>query len=118
MRNNSLIHALLFLKVVVNMAERKHKRESEVPIELESEEMGFVLQPTHVEVGSGYTVSVNYDENEKPIIDVKTYGEVDIARLRMEIERLFPNAQIRQLSQTRSVTIVKKRKRKSNTKRK
>ena len=98
------------------MAEKKHKRESESLIELDSEELGFVLEPTQVEVGSGYTVSVSYDENEKPIIDVKTYGEVDIAKLRKEIERIFPNAQIRQLSQTQSVTIVKKRKRKPNIK--
>jgi hypothetical protein len=101
---------------VIKMAEKKHKRESESLIELDSEELGFVLEPTQVEVGSGYTVSVSYDENEKPIIDVKTYGEVDIAKLRKEIERIFPNAQIRQLNQTRSVTIVKKRKRKPNIK--
>ena len=91
------------------MAEKKHKRESESLIELDPEELGFVLEPTQVEVGSGYTVSVSYDENEKPIIDVKTYGEVDIAKLRKEIERIFPNAQIRQLGQTpRTVTIAKK----------
>jgi hypothetical protein len=98
------------------MAERKHKRESEGLIELDSEESGFVLEPTQVEVGSGYTVSVSYDENEKPIIDVKTYGEVDIAKLRREIERVFPNAQIRRLKQTQSVAIVKKRKRKNRIK--
>ena len=100
------------------MAEKKHKRESENLIELDSEELCFVLEPTQVEVGSGYTVSVSYDDNEKPIIDVKTYGEVNIAKLRKEIERIFPNAQIRQLNQTQSVTIVKKRKRKPNIKKK
>jgi hypothetical protein len=98
------------------MAEKKHKRESNGLIELDSEELGFVLEPTQVEVGSGYTVSVSYDENEKPVIDVKTYGEVDIAKLRKEIERMFPNAQIRQLDQPQSVTIVKKRKRKPKIK--
>jgi hypothetical protein len=100
------------------MAERKHKRESGGFIEMDSEESGFVLEPTQVEVGSGYTVSVKYDENEKPVIDVKTYGEVDITKLRREIERAFPNAQIRRLKQTQSVTIIKKRKRKRNTKKK
>jgi len=94
------------------MPERKHKREPESLIELDSEELGFVLEPTQIEVGSGYTISVSYDENEKPVVDVKTYGEVDFTKLRREIERAFPNAQIRQLNQTRSVTIVKKRKRK------
>jgi len=100
------------------MAERKSKRESENPVELDSEELGFVLEPTQVEVGSGYTVSVSYDENEKPIVDVKTYGEVDVTKLRREIERAFPNAKIRQLNQTRSVAIVKKRKRKPKMRKK
>jgi len=99
------------------MSERKHKREPNGVIELDTEEVGFVLEPTQVEVGSGYTVSVKYDENEKPIVDVKTYGEVDITKLRREIERIFPNAQIRQLDQTNSVTIVKKRKKKHTLKR-
>jgi hypothetical protein len=100
------------------MAEKKHKRESNCFIELDSEELGFVLEPTQVEVGSGYAVSVSYDEDEKPIIDVKIYGEVNIAQLRKEIEKLFPNAQIRQLNQTQTVTVVKKRKRKPNIKKK
>jgi hypothetical protein len=97
---------------VVEMAERKHKHESRGIIEMEAEESGFVLEPTQVEVGSGYTVSVSYDENEKPVIDIKTYGEVNLTRLRREIERIFPNAKIRQLTPTSSVTLVKKRKKK------
>jgi len=100
------------------MAEKKHKRESNDYIELDTEEIGFVLEPTKIEVGTGYTVSVSYDENEKPIIDVKTYGEVNTAKLRKEIEKIFPNAQIRQLNQTQTVTVVKKRKRKPNIKKK
>lgn len=100
------------------MPERKHKRRPESVIELDSEELGFVLEPTQVEVGSGYTVSVNYDENEKPTVDVKTYGEVDFDKLRREIERVFPNAQIRRLNQTRSVMIVKKHMRKRPAKKK
>ena len=100
------------------MPERKHKREPESLIELDSEELGFVLEPTQIEIGSGYTISVSYDENEKQIVDVKTYGEVDISKIRRDIEQAFPNAKIRQLNQTRSVTIVKRRKRKRATKKK
>jgi len=92
------------------MPERKHKREPENFVELDSEELGFVLEPRKIEVGSGYTISVSYDENEKPLVNVKTYGEVDFIKLRREIERAFPNAQIRKLNQTQSVTIVKRRK--------
>ncbi|NWG10956.1 hypothetical protein HXY33_04305 [Candidatus Bathyarchaeota archaeon] len=98
------------------MAERKHKRETEGVAELECGDLGFVLEPTKIEVGAGYTLCVRYDENEKPIVDVKTYGEVDLTKLRTEIERVFPNAQIRQLKQTQSVTIVKKREKNSKTK--
>jgi len=100
------------------MPRRKHKHEPESFVELDSDELGFVLEPTQVEVGSGYTISVSYDENEKPIVDVKTYGEVDITQLRREIQRAFPNAKIRQLNQTQSVTIVRKRKRKRPIKKK
>lgn len=90
------------------MAEKKQKRESNSFIELENEEAGYVLKPVQVEVGSGYTVSATY-EDEKQVVDVKTYGKVDVSKLRREIEKAFPNAQIRQLSQTGPVTVVAKR---------
>jgi hypothetical protein len=99
------------------MAERKNKRGSENAVTLDSEEVSFVLEPNHVEVGSGYTVAVNYDEDERPIVDVKTYGQVDIAQLRRDIGRAFPNAQIRRLNQARSVTVTKAKKRKEKTRR-
>ena len=98
------------------MAEHKTKRESGNIIALDSEDSSFVLEPTQVEVGSGYTVAVSYDEKEKQIIDVKTYGEVDITKLRREIERIFPNARIRQLNPKQSVTMVKKCKKKRKNK--
>jgi len=100
------------------MRERKHKRTPESFIELDSEELGFVLEDTEVEVGSGYTLSVNHDEKQRPIVDVKTYGQVDFIKLRKEIERLFPNAQIRQQNRIRSVTIVKKKEKKRPFKKK
>lgn len=89
-----------------NLAERKSKREAN--IEVEPEEISFILEPTQVEVGSGYTLSINYDENEKPIVNIKTYGEVDLTQIKKEIERLFPNAQIRQTTSTQTITIAKK----------
>lgn len=100
------------------MPERKDKRQRESLIEFDAEESGFVLESTQVEVGSGYAISVNYDENEKQVVDVKTYGEVDTAKIRGEIERVFPNAQIRHLNQKGSVTIVKKRTHKHTVKKK
>jgi hypothetical protein len=96
------------------MAERKHKRETEY-VEMD-EETGFILEPAQLEIGSGYTISVNYDENEKPIISLKTYGQVDVPKLCREIEKMFPNAQINQLNQTHSITVIKKRKEKRKRK--
>jgi hypothetical protein len=97
---------------VRNMAERKGKHGSGNAVTVDSEEIGFNLEPNHVEVGSGYTVAVSYDEDERPIVDVKTYGQVDIARLRRDIGRAFPNAQIRRLNQTRTVIVANTKKRK------
>jgi hypothetical protein len=57
------------------MSERKNKRE-EPSIEMDTEETSFTMEPAKVEIGSGYALSVRYDEHEKPIIDVKTYGKV------------------------------------------
>ncbi|RJS78211.1 hypothetical protein CW667_01200 [Candidatus Bathyarchaeota archaeon] len=92
------------------MAEKKHKKELMGRIGLEMDDLGFVLEPAQVEVGSGYTVSVSYDENEKPIVDIKTYGEVNMAKLQKEIRKAFPDAKIRNLNNAGTVTIVKKRK--------
>ena len=89
------------------MAERKNKRGSENAVTVDSEDMSFILKPNHVEVGSGYTVAVSYGEDERPIVDVKTYGQVDIVQLRKNIGRVFPDAQIRRLNQARSVTVAK-----------
>jgi hypothetical protein len=94
------------------MAEHNRKR-SENLIELDPEETTYVLEPAKVEVGSGYAICVHYDENDRPIIDVKTYGKVDHAKLQKEINRIFPNGKIRQLDQTNEpVTVVKKEKKK------
>jgi hypothetical protein len=95
------------------MAERKHKRVSMETVELDEDE-GVLLEPAQIEVGLGYTLAVSYDENERPIVDLKTYGHVDLAQLRREIERIFPNAQIRQRLGTQTVTVAKKCKKKIN----
>jgi hypothetical protein len=113
--NKPLIPILPFPARCSQMSERKHKRVSEDALEMEVEEASFVLEPAQVEVGSGYALAVSYDENENPIVDVKTYGQVDLARVRREIEQVFPNAQIRQLNRTQSVVVAKRNKRKRST---
>ena len=71
------------------MTDRKSKREPDETLEME-QELGFVLEPAKVELGSGYTVHVSYDQNDKPIISLKTFGEVDLTKVRKEILRAFP----------------------------
>jgi hypothetical protein len=110
---NKILMSILHFRAWCNlMSERRHKRGSEGDFELEAEETGFALEPAKIEVGSGYALAVSYDENDNPIIDIKTYGQVDLAKVRREIEETFPNAQIRRLNQTQSVMVAKKQKKK------
>ena len=44
--------------------------------------------------GSGYSITVTYDEHGKPLVNVKTYGEVNKEELRKEIEKKYPGAKI------------------------
>ncbi|MFQ5711647.1 MAG: hypothetical protein ACE5GD_07700 [Candidatus Geothermarchaeales archaeon] len=44
--------------------------------------------------GSGYSISVTYDEAGKPVVKVKAHGDIDKAKLREDIERKYPGAKI------------------------
>lgn len=93
------------------MSERKIRREdSSVAFDLE--ETGFAVKPAKVDIGSGYAVALGYDENDAAIVNVKTYGNVDVAKVHRELEKLFPNAKIIHSSQKSSVAVVRKHKRK------
>jgi 5'-deoxynucleotidase YfbR-like HD superfamily hydrolase len=100
------------------MIDRKGKHTSENENEVDAEEITFAIEPGHVEVGAGYTIAVSHDENERQVIDIKTYGQVDIARLRKEIERTFPNAEIRKFNQSHSLTVVKSNSKKRRSRKK
>jgi hypothetical protein len=91
------------------MAERKHKRVSAGVSELD-EDACVVLEPAQIELGAAYSLAVSYDEDERPVVDIKTYGHVDLVKLRREIQGVFPNAQIRQKTQPQTVTVTKKNK--------
>lgn len=90
------------------MSERKEKRNDNL-IEVDMDESRFVLEPANVEIGSGYALKVDYDESQKPIINVKTYGKVDIRSLAKEILRAFPDCQIRKVNNQPAVTVIKTR---------
>jgi hypothetical protein len=74
------------------------------------------LKPSQIEVGSGYTVKINRDENDMPVLDIKTYGEVDTNRLRKELQRAFPEIQIHRINPMTTATV--RRASKTRTKRK
>jgi len=56
--------------------------------------------------GSGYSISVTYDESGKPLVRVETRGDVDMAELRREIERRYPGARIEGLEEKPLIRVV------------
>jgi len=98
------------------MYDRKTK-ENENTAEVETEEPSFLLEPRTVEVGSGYTLRVKYDQDQNPTINLKTYGTVDTTKVRREISRIFPRAQIFHINQPGALTVTRTAK-KRNTKKK
>jgi len=52
------------------------------------------LKSKSIELGEGYSICVNYDEEGPPKIQVKTYGKIDLEELVKEIRRKYPRATI------------------------
>jgi len=65
-----------------------------------------LFEEAPMEGGSGYSISVTYDEKGKPVVKVKTYGDVDTAELRRDIERQYPGAKIEGLEKEPLIKIV------------
>ena len=97
------------------MIDRKNKRIADTTIGVNSNVENLVVEPTQIEVGSGYTVKINYDENDRAVLDIKTYGQVDTAWLRKELRRAFPKIQVHRLKQASEEGIVKVTRRKANS---
>jgi hypothetical protein len=93
----------------------KQKREKEVIGVLDVNEKSFVLKSEPLTVGSGYSLSIMDDDEDdsKPIIHVKTYGDVDVTKLRREIKRKYPKAKIEGLTE-QPLILVGNRKEKEN----
>lgn len=98
------------------MPERKRKGVGDVAALEENE--GILVEPSRVELGSGYTLAVSYDEQETPFVDIKIFGNVDLEQVRKEIEEAFPNVQIRHWKQTQTVLVGKKNRKKLGTSKK
>jgi len=92
------------------MSERKRKRKG--PFDAFGfDEDNFLsrskLKPTeNEEGGSGYSMSVIYDEKGKPVVKVQTYGEVDVSELRRDIQKRYPGAKIEGLNKQPLIRVV------------
>jgi len=86
------------------MPERRRKRRFFDLFDFGEED--FLLGREPAEGGSGYSISVTYDEKGKPVVQVKTYGDVDAAELRRDIEQRYPGARIEGLEKKTLIRIV------------
>jgi len=85
------------------MSERRKRRLFDI-FGFGEEEFPFGQKPA--EGGSGYSISVTYDDRGKPVVRVETYGDVDMAELRKDIEQQYPGARIEGLEKQPLIRIV------------
>jgi hypothetical protein len=86
------------------MPERKRKKRFFDLFGFGDEDLLFGGEPT--ESRSGYSISVTYDEKGKPVVHVKTYGDVDVTELRRDIEQQYPGAKIEGLEKKPLIRII------------
>jgi hypothetical protein len=100
------------------MSERKRKKRFFDHFGFGEEDFLFGGEPT--EGGSAYSISVTYDEKGKPVVHVKTHGDVDTAELRRDIEQRYPGAKIEGLEKKPLIRIIdeEEEKKKSEAKKK
>ena len=86
------------------MPERKRKRRFFDLFSFGEEDFLFGGEPTGG--GSGYSISVIYDEKGKPEVHVKTHGDIDTTELRRGIEKRYPGAKIEGLEKKPLIRII------------
>jgi len=90
------------------VSERKRKRGFDL-FDFDFDEEGFPFGHETGKSGSGYSISVTYDEKGKPVVQVKTYGDVDTAALRKDIEQRYPGARIEGLEKQPLIRVVEEK---------
>lgn len=68
-----------------------------------------------IEGGSGYSISVTYDERGKPVVRVETHGNVDVTELRKDVEQRYPGARIEGLEKQQLIRVVDEKEEKRTT---
>ena len=86
------------------MPERKRKRRFFDLFGFGEEDFLFGGEPTGA--GSAYSISVTYDDKGKPMVQVKTQGDVDTTKLRKDIEQRYPGAKIEGLEKKPLIRII------------
>ena len=76
------------------MPERKRKKRGTFDL-FDFGEEDSLSGRERAEGGSGYSISVTYDERGKPLVKVETHGDVDVAELRRDIEQRYPGLGLR-----------------------
>ena len=92
------------------MEDRKQRKNSPDLPELDEPESFLLTEPEPIEIASGYSISVKYDKEGRPLIYVKKYGEVDTRGLRREIERSYPGAYIQGLEKPQTIEMAEDKK--------
>jgi hypothetical protein len=95
------------------MEDRQQRKNSPDLANIVEPERFLLTEPEPIEVASGYSISVKYDKDGRPLIYVKKYGDVDTRGLRREIERSYPGAHIQGLEKPQTIEMNEKKKRKA-----
>lgn len=90
---------------VENLEDRRQRKSSPDLADLDEPESFLLTEPEPIEIASGYSISVKYDKEGRPVIYVKRYGDVDTRGLRREIERNYPGAYIQGLEKPQPIKV-------------
>ncbi len=76
---------------------KKKKISHNLPNFQVEEDVSFVIEaePEPLEMGSACSFSLDYDNRGIPLIRVKTYGDVDLTKLREMILKRYPEAKLK-----------------------
>ena len=88
------------------MSEKKKKRGFFDIFDFEEED--FPFNDSFQREGSGYSISVTYDEHGKPVVRAKTHGDINATELRKDLEEKYPGARIEGLEEKPLIRIVSK----------
>ena len=67
----------------------------------------FILtDPEPIEIAEGYSINIKYDNEGRPNIYIKKYGDFDTRGFRRRIERGYPGATIQGLEKPKEIEMV------------